>query len=220
MIITIDGPSGAGKSTIAKKVSEVIGFEYLDTGAMYRSITLFLLENKIDIKDEKKTEEFISSPSFDSNFDLKQENSKIYINGNDVSLKIRESLVTENVSQVSSYKSVRKLLVSKQRNMSEAKDIILDGRDTGSVVFPDADLKIYLTASVEERAKRRFNESEGMTYEEVCESIKTRDFLDSTREISPLIIPENAEIIDSTKLSIDEVVDLIISKIKDKRNVL
>lgn len=220
MIITIDGPSGAGKSTIAKKVSEVIGFEYLDTGAMYRSITLFLLENKIDIKDEKKTEEFISSPSFDSNFDLKQENSKIYINGNDVSLKIREPLVTENVSQVSSYKSVRKLLVSKQRNMSEAKDIILDGRDTGSVVFPDADLKIYLTASVEERAKRRFNESEGMTYEEVCESIKTRDFLDSTREISPLIIPENAEIIDSTKLSIDEVVDLIISKIKDKRNVL
>lgn len=220
MIITIDGPSGAGKSTIAKKVSEKLGFEYLDTGAMYRSITLFLLENGIDIKNEKETENFITDPSFNSSFDLKQENSKIYVNNNDVSIKIRQPIITDNVSLVSSYGFIRKLLVDKQRKMSEGRNIILDGRDTGSVVFPNADLKIFLTASVEERAKRRFKESKGISYEEVYKSIEKRDHLDSTREISPLTIPENAEVIDSTNLSIDEIVNLVENKIKEKRNVL
>lgn len=220
MIITIDGPSGAGKSTIAKKVSEKLGFEYLDTGAMYRSITLFLLENGIDIKNEKETENFITDPSFNSSFDLKQENSKIYVNNNDVSIKIRQPIITDNVSLVSSYGFIRELLVDKQRKMSEGRNIILDGRDTGSVVFPNADLKIFLTASVEERAKRRFKESKGISYEEVYKSIEKRDHLDSTREISPLTIPENAEVIDSTNLSIDEIVNLVENKIKEKRNVL
>lgn len=220
MIITIDGPSGAGKSTIAKKVSEKLGFEYLDTGAMYRSITLFLLENGVDIKNEKETENFITDPSFNSSFDLKQENSKIYVNDNDVSIKIRQPIITDNVSLVSSYGFIRELLVDKQRKMSEGRNIILDGRDTGSVVFPNADLKIFLTASVEERAKRRFKESKGISYEEVYKSIEKRDHLDSTREISPLTIPENAEVIDSTNLSIDEIVNLVENKIKEKRNVL
>lgn len=220
MIITIDGPSGAGKSTIAKKVSEKLGFEYLDTGAMYRSITLFLLENGIDIKNEKETENFITDPSFNSSFDLKQENSKIYVNNNDVSIKIRQPIITDNVSLVSSYGFIRELLVDKQRKMSEGRNIILDGRDTGSVVFPNADLKIFLTASVEERAKRRFKESKGISYEEVYKSIEKRDHLDSTREISPLTTPENAEVIDSTNLSIDEIVNLVENKIKEKRNVL
>jgi len=123
MIITIDGPSGSGKSTIAKKVSEKLGFEYLDTGAMYRSITLFLLENGVDIKNEKETENFVNRPSFTSSFDLKQENSKIFINNNDVSEKIREPIITDNVSQVSSYGFVRELLVDKQRKMSKTQDL-------------------------------------------------------------------------------------------------
>ncbi len=220
MIITIDGPSGSGKSTIAKKVSEKLGFEYLDTGAMYRSITLFLLENGVDIKNEKETENFVNRPSFTSSFDLKQENSKIFINNNDVSEKIREPIITDNVSQVSSYGFVRELLVDKQRKMSKGRNIILDGRDTGSVVFPNADLKIFLTASVEERAKRRFKESKGISYDEVYKSIEKRDYLDSTREISPLTVPENAEVIDSTNLNIDEIVNLVENKIKEKRNVL
>lgn len=220
MIITIDGPSGSGKSTIAKKVSEKLGFEYLDTGAMYRSITLFLLENGVDIKNEKETENFVNRPSFTSSLDLKQENSKIFINNNDVSEKIREPIITDNVSQVSSYGFVRELLVDKQRKMSKGRNIILDGRDTGSVVFPNADLKIFLTASVEERAKRRFKESKGISYDEVYKSIEKRDYLDSTREISPLTVPENAEVIDSTNLNIDEIVNLVENKIKEKRNVL
>ena len=217
MIITIDGPSGSGKSTIAKKVSEKLGFEYLDTGAMYRSITLFLLENGVDIKNEKETENFVNRPSFTSSLDLKQENSKIFINNNDVSEKIREPIITDNVSQVSSYGFVRELLVDKQRKMSKGRNIILDGRDTGSVVFPNADLKIFLTASVEERAKRRFKESKGISYDEVYKSIEKRDYLDSTREISPLTVPENAEVIDSTNLNIDEIVNLVENKIKEKR---
>ena len=220
MIITIDGPSGSGKSTIAKKVSEKLGFEYLGTGAMYRSITLFLLENGVDIKNEKETENFVNRPSFTSSLDLKQENSKIFINNNDVSEKIREPIITDNVSQVSSYGFVRELLVDKQRKMSKGRNIILDGRDTGSVVFPNADLKIFLTASVEERAKRRFKESKGISYDEVYKSIEKRDYLDSTREISPLTVPENAEVIDSTNLNIDEIVNLVENKIKEKRNVL
>ena len=220
MIITIDGPSGSGKSTIAKKVSEKLGFEYLDTGAMYRSITLFLLENGVDIKNEKEIENFVNRPSFTSSFDLKQENSKIFINNNDVSEKIREPIITDNVSQVSSYGFVRELLVDKQRKMSKGRNIILDGRDTGSGVFPNADRKIFLTASVEERAKRRFKESKGISYDEVYKSIEKRDYLDSTREISPLTVPENAEVIDSTNLNIDEIVNLVENKIKEKRNVL
>lgn len=220
MIITIDGPSGAGKSTIARGVARELNFEYLDTGAMYRAITLFLIENKIEIGKEKEVIDFICKNKGQDKFNLKFEGPKVIMNSKDISEDIRNQNITDSVSQVSSYEIIRKLLVDKQREIAINKNIILDGRDTGSVVFPMADLKIYLTASVEERARRRYLQDKTIPYDIVLDSIKTRDYKDMHRNISPLIIPDNAFIIDSTNLSIDETINKIVSLAKDDRRVL
>lgn len=216
MIITIDGPAGSGKSTIAKLLAKKYNFTYLDTGAMYRMIALYTLENSLNLKNENDIENILSN----TKLDIIQ--NKFFLNGIDVSEKIRTPEVTNVVSEVATIKKIREKLVFLQREISEGKDVILDGRDIGTVVFPKAELKIFLIASPEERAKRRLGEYRrknlNITYDEVLENIKKRDFIDSTREESPLKKAEDAIEIDSSNISIEGVVSEIsryIDKIKE-----
>ncbi|MDY3007163.1 (d)CMP kinase [Anaerococcus porci] len=212
-IIAIDGPSGSGKSTIANELSKKLEISYLNTGSMYRALTLYFLENNI-----KKDENINKSLLEKINIDIK--NNKVYLNNKDVSLEIRDSFVTENVSWVSSIMAVREYLVKLQRKIASNKSIILDGRDIGTVVFPNAKYKFYLDASPEIRARRRFEQKEiNKSIDEIKDDIIKRDYIDSHREISPLKKADDAYVIDSSNLSIEEVVSKIISYM-DKEDVL
>ena len=207
-IITIDGPSGAGKSTIAKLIADKLGFKYLDTGAMYRAVTLYMIENQVDIKNEEEVINALNKLNigFDSNY-------RIYLDSQDITEDIRKEKVVKFVSEVSAISSVRRKMVDLQRDIAKEGNYILDGRDAGSVVFPNADYKFYLEASLEERAKRRYKEEllkeVDISFEAVKESIKKRDKYDSNRKDSPLVVPENAIIIDTTNMTIDEVAEEI-----------
>ena len=213
-IVTVDGPAGSGKSTIAKIIAKKYGFTYLDTGAMYRMIALYALENSIDLQDSKAIETMLKNTKLDIVV------NQFFLNGKDVSDEIRTPRVSAIVSPVSAIKEVRVKLVDLQREISKGKSVILDGRDIGTVVFPSGDVKIYLVASPEERAKRRLKEYEEKgveaDYESVLASIKERDFIDSTRKESPLKKAEDAHEIDSSTMSIDEVVEVISKYIDEK----
>ena len=213
-IVTVDGPAGSGKSTIAKIIAKKYGFTYLDTGAMYRMIALYALENSIDLQDSKAIETMLKNTKLDI------VGNQFFLNGKDASDEIRTPRVSAIVSPVSAIKEVRVKLVDLQREISKGKSVILDGRDIGTVVFPSGDVKIYLVASPEERAKRRLKEYEEKgveaDYESVLASIKERDFIDSTRKESPLKKAEDAHEIDSSTMSIDEVVEVISKYIDEK----
>ena len=213
-IVTVDGPAGSGKSTIAKIIAKKYGFTYLDTGAMYRMIALYALENSVNLEDSKAIESMLENTKLDII------GNQFFLNGKDVSEEIRTPRVSAKVSLVAAIKEVRVKLVELQREISKGKSVILDGRDIGTVVFPNGDVKIYLVASPEERAKRRLKEYEQKgveaDYESVLASIKERDYIDSTRKESPLKKAQDAHEIDSSTMSIDEVVE-IISKYIDKK---
>lgn len=212
-IIALDGPSGSGKSTIANILAKKLKISYLNTGSMYRAVTLFFLENNI-AKSDKIDIDLLRK----INIDIKED--RVFLNGKDVSDKIRNKEVTENVSWVSSLFLVRKYLVDMQRKISQNKSIILDGRDIGTVVFPNAKYKFFLVASSEVRAKRRYEQNEiDKSLEEIQKDIEKRDYLDSHREISPLKKAEDSIEIDSSNLSIDETIEKIINKM-DKEDVL
>ncbi len=212
-IIALDGPSGSGKSTIANILAKKLKISYLNTGSMYRAVTLFFLENNI-----KKSDKIDIDLLRKINIDIKED--KVFLNEKDVSEKIRNKEVTENVSWVSSLFLVRKYLVDMQRKISQNKSIILDGRDIGTVVFPNAKYKFFLVASSEVRAKRRYEQNEiDKSLEEIQKDIEKRDYLDSHREISPLKKAEDAIEIDSSNLTIDETIEEIINKM-DKEDVL
>ena len=212
IIVAIDGPAGSGKSTIAKIIAKKFNFTYIDTGAMYRMITLYLLENNIDFDNLKEIEKVLNTVNLDMQGD------KFYLNNVDVTTKIREKRINENVSKVASIKIVRSNLVDLQRKVSNNKNVILDGRDVGTVIFPNAQVKIFLIASPEERARRRHNEflekKTEITYEEVLKSIKERDHIDSTRDESPFVKADDAIELDSTNLTIDDVVNFISKEIE------
>lgn len=216
-IISLDGPSGAGKSTVAKLVAKKLGYKYLDTGAMYRAVTLFFLNKNVNIQNDNEIISAISDLkiSFDNN-------NKIYLNDVDVSKEIRSIKVVNMVSKVSSISAVRKSMVSLQRAIAENDNYVVDGRDIGSVVFPLAKYKFYIDASVEIRAKRRYEEEiqkgKDITFEEVIDSIKKRDEFDSNREDSPLVVPKDAIIIDTTNMTIDEVVQKITDVVFNKKS--
>lgn len=220
MIITIDGPSGVGKSTLAKRLAQDLGIKYLNTGAMYRAISLLLLKKNIDIENEEEVRNFVENENFLKNFDLKLEGNQVYLNGKDITNETRSQLINNTVSKVSSYQAVRTVLIQMQRQIAKNQDIILDGRDTGTVVFPGADFKIYLTASVEERANRRHLQDPSQDYESVLESIKNRDYQDMNREISPLKIPEGAFILDTSEQNVDESIDAIKKYLGDRGNAI
>ena len=217
-IITIDGPSGAGKSTVAKLIADKLGFKYLDTGAMYRAVTLYMIENQVDIKNEEEVINALNKLNigFDSNY-------RIYLDSQDITEDIRKEKVVKFVSEVSAISSVRRKMVDLQRDIAKEGNYILDGRDAGSVVFPNADYKFYLDASLEDRAKRRYKEELSkevdISFEAVKESIKKRDKYDSNRKDSPLVVPENAIIIDTTNMTIDEVAEEITDIFLNKKTI-
>ncbi len=216
LIIAIDGPASSGKSTTAKLLADKLGYLYIDTGAMYRAITLMAIRHKI-LNDSNE----IINLAKKIDIQLKFENGKtsVFVDGIDVSEEIRSMEVSNHVSPVSKIEEVRKIMVEKQRLMGKNGGVVMEGRDITTVVFPEADLKIFLTATIEERAKRRVKEyiSKGIDidYQQVVENIKERDRIDSSREVSPLKKSEDAIEIDTSDLTIDEQVNLILEKVNE-----
>lgn len=209
--IAIDGPSASGKSTVARSLSNILGIKYLDTGAMYRAITYYFLSNNVNLENEETVINLLED------IIIKYSGNNIVLNNKVLIDELRTSEVTSNVSKISSYRAVREKLVNLQKEIAKNDSIILDGRDIGTVVLPDAEYKFYLDASPEVRARRRLVDSESslnLNYEEILNGIKQRDYFDSTRENSPLKIAEDALLIDTTELSIQQVVELILKNIR------
>lgn len=219
MIVAVDGPAGSGKGTVTKRIEEELGFLNLDTGATYRCVALQTLREKLDLSDEEKIIEIAN------NIDIKIDNTGhkdiILLNGEDVSKEIRTKEVTAIVSQISSIIPVREKMVEVQRNLAKGKNVIVEGRDIGTVVFPNADVKIYLDASEEIRAKRRYEENikNGIDtkYEEVLENVKMRDYNDMHKKFGALKKADNAIVVDSTNLTIEEVVEKVKNIIKSSK---
>lgn len=218
IVIAIDGPAGAGKSTLAKALAEELNYTYLDTGAMYRAITLKALEENIDVCKEEEVAKLTETTT------VNIENGQVFLDGIDVTAKIREKIVEESVSIVSRYKAIREYLVNQQRIIAKNKAIVVDGRDIGSYVLPEAELKIYLAATLPIRAKRRFLQqtNKNISLEEVMKDIARRDEIDSKREIGPLKLTLDARYLDSSNLTLKEVVKEISSMartvINDEKN--
>ena len=211
--VAIDGPAGAGKSSISKVVAKKLGYLYIDTGAMYRGITWALLNAGISIDDVDAVEAALSKIQLE----LRVEETGLSVNGTDVSQDIRTQYVTSHVSQVAAQKAVRTKLVEMQRHMASAGGVILDGRDIGSVVLPNAELKVYLTASVETRGHRRWLElkdSENISLEEVCRTVAERDAMDMNRKESPLVCVDDAVVVETDHLSIEETVQTLVDLIR------
>ena len=215
MIIAIDGPAGSGKSTIAKLVALELGFEYLDTGAMYRMVTLRLVNKKISLEDIRSIEKELKNMKIDIL------NNRFFLNNVDVTDEIRTPIVSENVSKVAKIKEIRYKMVELQREISKSKNTILDGRDIGTVVFPNAEIKIYLIADEVERAKRRYSELKNnseISFEDVLKNIIEKDRIDSTRVESTLKKAEDAIEIDTTGNTIEEVKEKILLVIEEYKN--
>ena len=217
-IITIDGPAGSGKSTIAKILSKELDLKYIDTGAMYRAITLLALENNLDFQDEASILKLAKKTKIELDYRVSDEKgfTKIKLNGIDVTDKIRSKEIGAAVSIVSKLSGVRRYLVKMQRSIAKGNKAILEGRDTGSIVCPNAILKVFLTANLKERVKRRKLQLEEKKQEIEVKLI--RDKIDSNRKDSPLIIPENGVIIDTTDMSINEVVEMIRKIYRERLN--
>ena len=213
--IAIDGPSSAGKSTLAKALARELGYVYIDTGAMYRAIGYYLIENGIDINDESKVVSELDRIDVTLDYD-KENNLHVYLNGKDISNKIRTQEVGEAASVCSQYLKVREKLVSLQKKLAEEKSCCMDGRDIASNVLPDANIKLFITASDECRAKRRLLEEQqkgiDTSFEKVLEELKARDYRDTHREHNPLIKVDDAVEIDTTNMTPDEVVDDILKR--------
>ena len=220
-IVAVDGTAGSGKGTVTKIIAERLGLIAIDTGAMYRCVALECIKKGITHEEIEKIKEILE----DIEIDIKRENSNqlIFLNGKDVSSEIRTTEVDKEVAKFAAIKEVREKMTPIQRRMGESNDIIMEGRDIGTVVFPDADVKVFLDCSVEERAKRRYKQNieKGIetTYEEVLEGIKERHRLETEREIAPLTQAPDAVYIDSTGMTIEEEVQAVIKIINEKRNV-
>lgn len=211
--VAIDGPAGAGKSTIAKLIAKELGLMYINTGAMYRAVTMIALENNIAYNDSESLCEIIN------NMEMEFINDELYLNGENIQSKLSSLNISKNVSNYAAVKQVREKLIDCMRKMSGKYDVIMDGRDIGTVVLRDSNHKFFLTATAEARAQRRFKELKGngveVNYEDILNGIKERDYLDENREIDPLSKASDAIEIDSTNLKIDEVIRSIINKIKN-----
>lgn len=218
-VVAVDGTAGSGKGTITKIVAEKLNLVTIDTGAMYRCVTLAMLENNVGVEDLNKINSILKDIKIE--FVDDKDSKKVFLNGKDVTLKIRSKEVNEFVSPVSTVKQVRECMANMQRKMAKTIDVIMEGRDIGTNVFPNADVKIYLDATPEERAKRRFkqNEENGIeiSYDEILKNVKERDYIDSHREIAPLSKAPDAIYIDSTEMTIEEVVETVTNIIKEKK---
>lgn len=212
-VVAIDGPGGAGKSTIARLLAQKLNYLHLDTGSMYRAVTLAALRENIDFNQQEKLIDL--ARNIDINFD---QNGEIFLNGENVSEEIRKAAVNKHVSQTAAVKGVREVLVKKQQQLAQNNKVVMDGRDITTVVLPEADHKFFLTASLEERARRRYQEvkskNKDADFEKIKESIARRDKMDREREHSPLKKAEDAVLVDTTNLSIEEVLDKMIAVIE------
>ncbi len=218
--IAIDGPAGAGKSTVAREVAAALNYRYVDTGAMYRAMTLLALEKNADLNDQRGLTELAISAKIDIIED-RGKNIKILLNGEDVSEKIRDPLVTRNVSRVAGVSGVRKVLSEAQAAMAAGGGVVMEGRDIGTAVIPDADYKFYIEASPMERARRRAADLENQGFsvdlEKLAGEIEARDYMDSHREVNPLRPADDALIIDCTDMAAEEVTGLIIKRVTEGR---
>ncbi|RZL36076.1 MAG: (d)CMP kinase [Pedobacter sp.] len=216
LVIAIDGYSSCGKSTLAKALAKKLGFIYVDSGAMYRAVTLFFLRNSVDISNDDLVADALQH--IELNFHSRDYESHITLNGEEVSDEIRLMPVSENVSEVSAHKIVRHEMVKQQQRMGKSKNIVMDGRDIGTTVFPNAPLKFFMTADPKIRAERRFKELEHKgnnttTLEEVFENLAHRDYADTTRKESPLVRAEDAIILDNTDLTQEEQLAFALEKV-------
>lgn len=213
--IAIDGPAASGKSTAAKAVSKALGFLYVDTGAMYRAFTLYMIENNLDTKSEEDAKKLLPSLVLKEDRD-----GRIFLNGRDVTKRVREEDVTALVSYACAHKCVRERLVEIQQEMAKTESVVMDGRDIGTVVLPNATLKVYQVASVASRAERRYKEEIArnriVSLEEIQKDIERRDYIDSHRENSPLKPAEDAIFLDTSNLTIQEEIDAIIALFRKK----
>ena len=216
--VAIDGPAAAGKSTIAKRVAAILGYVYIDTGAMYRAFTWAVMEAGLDCQDEKASCSLIGKVAI-----TLEEDGRVICNGNDVTRAIREPRVSGNVSYIASYKDIRLELVEMQRALAKSKSVVMDGRDIGTYVLPKAEVKIYQIASVECRAKRRYDENllKGIptSMEDVIADVKKRDYIDSHRDFAPLRQAEDAIALDTSEMAIEEVVEAVLKIIHEKTGV-
>jgi cytidylate kinase len=205
IIITIDGWSSCGKSTLAKQLAKTLGYIYVDSGAMYRAITLYFLRNHVDWTDHEQVKKALENISLDFEYNAKSQQSEIFLNGENVEYVIRDLVVAEKVSEVAAIKEVRKYAVAQQQKMGKNRGIVMDGRDIGTVVFPDAELKIFMTADNAVRVERRFRElfekNPNITIDEVKSNLEMRDYIDSHREASPLKQADDALLLDNTNLN-------------------
>ncbi|MBB6500221.1 (d)CMP kinase [Pedobacter cryoconitis] len=216
LVIAIDGYSSCGKSTLAKALAKTLGFIYIDSGAMYRAVTLYFIRNHINMADEAAVTDALQH--IELNFHSRDYESHITLNGEEVSEEIRQMPVSENVSEVSALKQVRKEMVRQQQRMGKSKNIVMDGRDIGTTVFPDAQVKLFMTADPKIRAERRFKElqSKGDTstsLEDVFENLAHRDYADTTRKESPLVRADDAIILDNTNITPVQQLDFALEKV-------
>ncbi|WP_342329072.1 (d)CMP kinase [Pedobacter sp. FW305-3-2-15-E-R2A2] len=217
LVVAIDGYSSCGKSTLAKALAKKLGFIYIDSGAMYRAVTLYFIRNHVDMTDTEAVKDALQH--IELNFHSRDYQSHITLNGEEVSDEIRQMPVSENVSEVAANKFVRKDMVKQQQRMGKSKNIVMDGRDIGTTVFPDAQIKFFMTADPKVRAERRFKELQSKgdvttTMEDVFENIAHRDYLDTTRVESPLTRAEDAVILDNTEITEQEQLDFAIEQVK------
>lgn len=219
IIITIDGYSSCGKSTLAKQLAKQLGYVYIDSGAMYRAITLYFIQNRVDWADTKAVKAALENVQLQFHPDPVSGQSEMYLNDENVEHFIREMIVAEKVSEVAAVKEVREFAVAQQQQMGNKKGLVMDGRDIGTVVFPDAELKIFMTAEPAIRVERRFKElyakNKHITIEEVKENLELRDYIDANREISPLRKAEDAIILDNSQLSMEDQLALVMQWVED-----
>ena len=223
IIITIDGYSSCGKSTLARQLASKLNYIFIDSGAMYRAITLYFLRNHIDWNNRKKVTEALKNINLEFVYNPHTLKSDMYLNNENVEALIRDMLVSENVSNASMIKEVREFAVRQQRKMGEKKGIVMDGRDIGTTVFPHAELKIFMTADTAVRVERRFKElyekDPNITIDEIKTNLAMRDYIDSNREVSPLRKADDARVLDNTKLSVEEQLKVALKWAKEKINV-
>ena len=225
IIIAIDGHSSCGKSTIAKAVAVRFGYIFIDSGAMYRAVTLYALRNNLVIDGVVKQEELIQALpliKIEFRYNTEMQKSDTYLNGENVENEIRQLPVSQHVSPVATIVEVRAAMVRQQQEMGKNKGIVMDGRDIGTVVFPEAELKLFVTASAEIRATRRFDEltakGESVSYAEILQNVQERDFIDSTREASPLKKADDAIVLDNSTMTREEQLNWVIQKVEERLN--
>jgi cytidylate kinase len=220
IIITIDGWSSCGKSTLAKQLARELDYVYIDSGAMYRAITLYFLRNHVDWTKPKAVDHALKEIKLEFNYNPTSKQSDIYLNGENVEYVIRDLVIAEKVSEIAAVKAVRQFAVAQQQGMGKDKGIVMDGRDIGTVVFPSAELKIFMTADNAIRVERRFKElyekNPNITLDEVKNNLEMRDYIDSHREVSPLKKADDAIVLDNSNLTIKQQLDVAMKWAKEK----